>query len=185
MKTRGKLTGIQVPFRSQKPVISFEVSADPADVEQFYNMDLDISFAKHRESRSKDANACLWACLGEIAAALSADSWMVYLYMLERYGKFTYILVRPEAVEAVSKMWRETKVVGERDGMVQMLCFFGSSTYDSKEFSRLLDGVISEMKEMGLPTPPSEEMRACIAELERKERDKARRQEKARESCTE
>ena len=39
-----------------------------------------------------------------------------------------------------------------------MLCYFGSSTYDTKEFSVLLDGVISEMREMGIQTPTSEEM---------------------------
>ena len=103
---------------------------------------------------------------------LHQDAWEVYLLMIERYGKFTHILVRPEVVEAVRTQWRETKVVGETtvDGnpMIQMLCYFGSSTYNSEEFASLLDGVISEMKEMGLETPPSEEMRALIAELERK-----------------
>ena len=107
--------------------------------------------------------------------------------MLERYGKFTHILVRPDVVEAVQTQWRETKIVGETtvDGnpMIQMLCFFGSSTYDSAEFSRLLDGVISEMKEMHLEAPSSEEMRALIAELERKEN--ARREQEERAICPE
>lgn len=174
MKTRGRLTGIQVPFRGTRPVISFEVTADPEDVEQFIDIDLDISFSKHRNRRSLDANACLWACIHDIAAALGSDNWTVYLYMLERYGKYTYILVKPDALEAIRRVWRETKVVGECGGMLQVLCFFGSSTYDSKEFSILLDGVISEMKAMRLPTPPSEEMRAALAEMERRERrDKA------------
>jgi len=101
--------------------------------------------------------------------------------MLERYGKYTYILVKPEAVEAIRDQWRETKVIGDTtlDGepMKQVLCFFGSSTYDSKEFSRLLDGVIGEMREMHLEAPSSEEMRAIIAELERKENDKANGQQ--------
>jgi hypothetical protein len=185
MKTRGRLTGIQVPFRAKYPVVSFEVQADPEDLEKYSDKDLDISFTKYRVRRSLDANACLWACLGEIAKALNTDNWSVYLYMLERYGKFTHILVRPDVVEAVQTQWRETKIVGETtvDGnpMIQMLCFFGSSTYDSAEFSRLLDGVISEMKEMHLEAPSSEEMMALIAELERKEN--ARREQEERTLC--
>lgn len=172
MKARGRLTSVQVPFRAKYPVISFEIQADPEDLEKYIDKDLDINFSKHRRHRSLDANACLWACIGDIAKVLHQDAWEVYLLMIERYGKFTHILVRPEVVEAVSTQWRETKVVGETtvDGnpMIQMLCYFGSSTYNSAEFASLLDGVISEMKEMGLETPTSEEMRALIAELERK-----------------
>ena len=43
-----------------------------------------------------------------------------------------------------------------------MLCYFGSSTYDTKEFSVLLDGVISEMREIGLQPPPTEEMKRAL-----------------------
>ena len=51
---------------------------------------------------------------------------------------------------------------------IQLLCYYGSSTYDTKQFSALLDGVISEMQEIGLEMPTSEEMRHCLEEWERK-----------------
>ena len=51
---------------------------------------------------------------------------------------------------------------------VQLLCYYGSSTYDTKQFSVLLDGIIYEMKEIGIPTPTSEEMRRSIDEWEKK-----------------
>ena len=172
MKARGRVTGLEIPFRAEYPIISFEIQASPEDLEKYKNKDLDISFVQHRARRSLDANACLWACLGDIAKAINQDNWSVYLLMLERYGKFTHILVKPEVVEAVRLQWRETKIVGETqvDGkpMVQMLCFFGSSTYDSAEFSRLLNGVISEMQDMHLEAPASAEMKAILASLEKK-----------------
>lgn len=125
---------------------------------------------EHREKRSKDANALLWACLGELASALRSDKWTVYLQMLKRYGTYTYICVKPKAVEAVKKQWRECEEIGtiNIDGQeaVQMLCYFGSSTYNSKEFSVLLDGVISEMKEMGLDTPADRELNRAIKQME-------------------
>jgi len=177
MKARGKLKDIRMPFRGTFPEVTISLRADAEAVEKYLDKDLDVTIVTHRNRRSLDANALLWACLGEIAKALRSDVWSVYLYMLERYGKFTYILVKPEAVEGVKAVWRETKEVGEtvKDGerMIEMLCYFGSSTYNSKEFSILLDGVISEMKEMHLNTPPSEDMRRLIAEMERKENDKS------------
>ena len=189
MKTRGKLTDVTVPFRSRKPVISFEVTADPEDIEKYADMDLDITFVKHRQCRSLDANAMLWACLGEMAKALRTDNWSMYLYELERYGKYTHILVIPEAVESVKAQWRETKVVGEMQvidpgtgkprTMIQMLCFYGSSTYNTAEFSRLLDGVVSDMKDMHLETPPDAEMRELLRQMERRESDTRGRQAQA------
>ena len=94
--------------------------------------------------------------------------------MLKRYGEYTYILVKPNVVEAMKSQWRECEVVGETvingKKAVQMLCYFGSSTYNSKEFSVLLDGVVSEMQELGLQPPPSGDMKRSIEALERKER---------------
>ncbi len=126
---------------------------------------------EYHPRRSKDANAMLWACLGELAEKLRADKWEIYLLMLRRYGRYTYICVRPSVVEAMKRQWRECEVVGEveigGEKAVQMLCYFGSSTYDTAEFSRLLDGVIGEMKEIGLAPPPDKETRAALERWER------------------
>lgn len=182
MKTQGRLTGIQVPFRSEKAVISFEVTADPADVERYKDKELDITIVRHSKKRGLAANAMLWACLGEIAAAARTDNWSAYLYMLERYGKYSTVLIKAEALPDLRRVWRETRVVGEReDGMVEVLCFYGSSTYTTEEFSRLLDGVVSDMKELGLTPPPSREMQAALEELRRQEEVQRKREDDRRE----
>lgn len=127
---------------------------------------IEIQAKKVHRKRSLSANALLWECLDKIAISLRADKWDVYLMMLRRYGKFTYICVKPHVVDAVKLQWRECEEIGEieinGEKAVQLLCYFGSSTYNAKEFSRLLDGVISEMREMGLETPPDEGMRRAI-----------------------
>lgn len=125
------------------------------------NKDKEFEIKEYKPKRSRNANALLWHCLGEIASALNEDKWNIYLQMLKAYGKYTYICVKPEVVESIKKQWRECEVIGNvtingKDA-VQMLCYFGSSTYDSKEFSNLLNGVISEMENMGLDTPNDKE----------------------------
>lgn len=130
-----------------------------------------FDITEHKEKRSRSANGLFWHCCGQIAQALMVDKWEVYLQMLKRYGQFTYICVKPTAVEGVKKQWRECEEIGHVNingqDSVQMLCYFGSSTYNSKEFSVLLDGVVSEMKEMGLETPADREMERAIKELEK------------------
>lgn len=169
MKFTGKLNGITRDWKTGQFLISFTVNEPTAvnDAEQIQNVEkLSIEAVKFRKKRSLDANAMMWACIGDIATALNADKWDIYLRLLKRYGKYTYICVKPNVVDAVKAQWRECEEIGEVNingqKAVQMLCYFGSSTYNSKEFSVLLDGVISEMKEMGLTPPPSEEMRRAI-----------------------
>ena len=129
---------------------------------------------EHKGKRSLDANGMLWACLQEIAAAINSDKWSVYLQMLKRYGKYVYVCVPPGKAEEVKKQWRECEEIGTVDingrKATQLLCYFGSSTYDSKEFSELLDGVVSEMREVGLTPPPSKDMQRAIEAIERRER---------------
>ena len=161
---------------TRKWLISFEVEDAPEVFDKTKDKPLNIEIKQFREGRSKDANALLWACIGEIAVALRTDKWSVYLLMLKRYGQYTYICVPPQAVDMVKRQWREVEEVGDikingRDA-IQLLCYYGSSTYDAQQFSALLDGVISEMKELGLQTPTSEEMRRSLEELEKRENGK-------------
>lgn len=147
-------------------VVDGNVTADIQDLMECES--LDIKVVKHRKRRSLDANALLWACLGEIASTLRADKWDIYLQMLRRYGKYTYICVKPNVVDAVKQQWRECEEIGTVDingqQAVQLLCYFGSSTYSTKEFAVLLDGVISEMKDIGLAPPPSKHIEEALTQ---------------------
>lgn len=111
---------------------------------------------QYRKQRSRNANALLWEILGQMASILHTDKDSLYLLMLERYGIFTHVVVKPNVVERVKAEWRTVRELGEvtingQTG-VQLQCYFGSHSYDSKEFSVLLNGVISEAKEIGVDT---------------------------------
>lgn len=181
MNLTGKITRLFRDFARKKAVIELEVEDESIILEALGKLKnhkkLNISVAAYRGKRSLDANATLWFCLGKIAAALGADKWDIYLEALKRYGKFTHIVVKEQAVAEVRKQWRECEdmgkawVIGEQGKPVegvQMLCYYGSSTYNTEEFSHLLNGVISEMVEMGLEPPSSLEVREA---LERRKQD--------------
>ena len=164
MKTKAKITDIGRSEMTGKAYIRLEIEGDIDP--SLRDKELDLDLKTHREKRSLDANGLLWACLQEIAVAVSSDKWSIYLQMLKRYGKFDYVIVKEKAVEAMKKQWRELEEVGEIDihgeKAVQLLCYYGSSTYDTKEFSRLLTGVIDEMREMGLTPPPDRQTQELL-----------------------
>ena len=167
MNIKGTVAGISRDWKTGKYQITLEMNeGNIQEIDKLTGVEISAEIKRFRNKRSKDANAMLWACIGEISKALGADKWDIYKGALKDYGKFTYICVKPEAVEAVKEQWRETDVIGEINingtPAVQLLCYFGSHLYDTKEFSRLLDGVISEMKDAGLDTPTSEEMQRAL-----------------------
>lgn len=174
MEFTGKLMNVSRDWQTGQFNITFTVN-EPSAINEIDSIQscekLSIRAVKYRQKRSLDANGLLWLCLGRIAEALRTDKWEVYLMMLKRYGKYTYICVKPSVVDAMKAQWRESEVIGNVNingqEAVQMLCYFGSSTYNTKEFSVLLDGVISEMHEMGLEIPASEDMRRALEQWER------------------
>lgn len=168
MDAHGKIESITKPIRGGGYLVTVRIDALPEGLEGKL---LDVSMKVHREKRSKDANALLWACIGDIARETFTDKWDVYLSLLKRYGKYTYIVVKPDAAEAVKRQWRECEIIGDIDihgtKGVQMLCYYGSSTYDTAEMSCLLEGTISELGELGLQKPASSDLRRALEEWER------------------
>ncbi len=155
------------PFKTEKTadgdnLITFNIGQDERELcniyNQYYGKNLKLDIKLYRSKRSNEANKLLWKCINLLAAELHNDNWDQYLIELERYGKYTCILVGADGYDDLKNLWRDTKKIGERtslDGKVfyEVLCFYGSSSYDSKEFSRLLDGVLDDMKDAGVVLP--------------------------------
>lgn len=160
MEFTGTIKGISNDYITGEINITFSVNEKSTIMPEYEKLKdcekLRIEAKKYRNRRSLDANAYLWTLLQKLAEALHSDKWSIYLQMLKRYGQFTYIVVKPNAVDGVKKQWRECEEVGEVDvngtKAVQMLCYYGSSTYDTKAMSVLIDGVVSECEELGIET---------------------------------
>lgn len=168
MKFTGNLLSVSKDWQTGKYQITFTINEESAlpEIDKLQDKKLSIVAKIWRNRRSLDANGLLWHCIGQIASEMRLDKWDVYLLMLKRYGKYTYICVKPSVVEAVKLQWRECEEIGKVNingqEAVQLLCYFGSSTYDSKEFSVLLDGVIQEMKAIDLQPPLTGDIRRAL-----------------------
>lgn len=166
MEVTGRINAVTKDWQTGKLLITFEADSVPSDLPDLRDQTLDITAKKHRNRRSKNANALLWSCIGKIATAVRADKLDIYLTMLKRYGEFTYVCVKPNAVDMLKRQWRECEELGpimvNGTPAMQMLCYYGSSTYDTRQFTALLEGVFSEMQQMGIETPSEEEMRLSL-----------------------
>ena len=164
MELTGKIHGKPIKSPDGSNLVIFNIGKDDKVYHKLYNdyndKELVINVKKFKKIRSNEANRYLWKCISVLATGLNNDNWDQYLMELERYGKFTPMIIRQDAYSDLQNMWRETKITGERkdkEGNMyyDVNCYYGSSSYTTAEFSRLLNGVLEDIKDAGLEIPIS------------------------------
>lgn len=113
-----------------------------------------------KAKRTLTQNAYYWGLLHELAKALKIDNDTAHKMMLERYGTYDVISVLNGIdLTGYFKYFDEIgsgTVNGKQ--FTHYKIFKGSSQMDSKEFAVLLDGLISDCEELGIPTLTREEI---------------------------
>lgn len=115
---------------------------------------------EYHPKRSLNSNSYCWALIGKIADALRTSKEEIYLQMLEDYGQS--LLIPVEVGKSPNGFFKYHKYVttdqiNGKDADWYMV-FKGSSEYDSREMAILIDGIVSEAKEMGIETLPPQEL---------------------------
>lgn len=167
MEFTGEVKGIVRDYQTNQFNITFSTNESSVinEVDKLKDSKLSIKAVKHREKRSLDSNAYAWVLMQKIAEAVNSDKWSVYLECLQKYSRcFTHVIVKPEAVDKMKELYRTCIDLGEIsvNGMTghQLQVYYGSSTFNTKEMSVFIDGIVSECKELEIET-------LAPAELER------------------
>lgn len=130
------------------------------------NKTYDLEIKEHRKKRSLDANAYCWVLLGKLAEVLKTPSETLYRNMIHNIGGYTIVPIRNDAVEKYTEIWQSNGIgwivdnLGESkiNGYTNLKCFHGSSTYDTKEMSMLIDEIVEACKEQGIETATPAEL---------------------------
>lgn len=177
MECTGKVKDINRGLDSGKFVLSLEVTditlQELKKVEE--KSKLTIVLKEWREKRSLDANAYYWKLLTEFAEVVKTSKPCAHNMMLRKYGQLELIggqAVRipiPDTEEAENTtLEAETyhirptaQVKVGNDGIVYRtyLMLRGSSDYDTREMSVLIDGLVEECKSLDIETLTPDELR--------------------------
>ena len=137
--------------------------------------ELDADIKQLKRKRSLDANSYFWVLVYKIAEVLKASGDEIYIEMLKKYGQREPELLSVIA-EAGEMVYRATKKhcceVGESDlnnkTFKHFAILIGSSQYDSKAMARLIEGIISDCKELDIETMPQKEIDSMMTEWGKK-----------------
>lgn len=177
MELTGTFVGLSEDFVTGKAMISFNIVERGAAVKALPSLKdrkLRITVKPFRKKRSLDANAYYWVLVGKIAEKLNVSQPFIHNTMLRRYGQIALLDEKPiylsikdtEAVrkavdEAEGYHLRPTSEVRQgKDGNPwrTYMMLKGSREFDTKEMSVLIDGVVSEAREMDIETLTPDEL---------------------------
>ena len=133
--------------------------------------DYEITINKEKKKRSNDANAYYWQLLGQLSAKVNVPPRDIYrTHIQDVGGNYEVFPIREEAVESWIKIWESrgmgwcAEIIGESKlrGYMNVICYFGSSVYDTKQMSRLIDLLVQDCKAQGIETMTPAELAQLI-----------------------
>lgn len=130
------------------------------------DIEYELTIDKPKKAKSNDANAYYWALLGKLSEKVNVPPKQIYRHHVQDVGgNYEVVPIRDDAVDVWQKNWERKGLgwvcesLGESKlrGYTNMICFYGSSTYDTRQMSRLIDLCIEDCKAQGIETlTPSE-----------------------------
>ena len=116
----------------------------------------DINITEHKTQRTINQNRLLWENIDRIAKELQQDLLKTYAEILERADcKSAFMVVKSlEVGESLKKSFRAVQFINKvsvkgQEGY-QYKVFFGSSTFNTKEMTQLIDITFDILSELGI-----------------------------------
>jgi hypothetical protein len=173
-KLHGIINDISIDFNTRKPKISLLLDTNELSiVEELKNENkLNIELKKYRKPRSLDANKYFWKLLQEVCDYKDIDTIEEYKRRVKELGIFKQFKIMTQDVKTFEKIWTDrgiawfceivdTTYIGDTEFKI-INAYYGSSSYNSKQMSRLIDNLVQDCKAVGIETKPQSEIDSLL-----------------------
>lgn len=135
--------------------------------------DKEFELKEYTEKRSLNANAYCWVLCDKIAKELSKDGTVttkeiVYKDAITQIGSFEPMIIEEKAFENFERIWSRqglgfiVQEVSRKDKCIRVNCYYGSSTYNTKEMSLLIQLLVDLAKSLNIETKPEYEIKSLL-----------------------
>lgn len=171
MKLHGKIKNATVDIFKHKVNLTFEVDQEDTETAEFQDLqqleDLNITISKQTKRRSLEANAYCWLLIGKIAEKLRTTKIGVYREYIKDCGIYRVVTVDAKAVDTFKHVWQSQGLgwlcetsESRTNGFVDVVAYYGTSSYNAKQMARFIDYVVEEAKSLGIETLTAREIEA-------------------------
>lgn len=132
----------------------------------------DVEIKEHREKRSLDANAYFWVLVDRLAEKTQIPKTDIYRsYIREIGGNNETVCIPDKGVDKLRREWERngdgwltSTMPSKLPGCTNVVLYYGSSTYDTAQMSRLIDMAVQDCVEQGIETLPPEKLAGMMEE---------------------
>ncbi len=180
MQTTGIILKTDTDTNTRKLKISLLVDVNNKEVVEKLKSEnkLCIELKKWRQKRSLDANSYCWVLCDKIAKELCKDGTIVtkedvYKDAILQIGSFEPFIVQEKTYANFKRIWEKqglgflVQEVSKKDKCIKVNCYYGSSTYNTKEMSLLIEDLIELAKTLNVETKPQSEINSLLKEWDR------------------
>ena len=149
-----------------KVVLMLDTDLSAEYLDELKDKELKVQISVWRQDRSLNANNYCWKLLDEIAQRTHSAKEEVYQEIISKVGVFEILPIRNEAVDNFVEKWK-SRGLGwvcniMRDSKIpnytNVIAYYGSSVYNTKEMSRLIDEVVQEAQALDIQTKTPQEL---------------------------
>lgn len=168
MEVTGTISNLDMDYETGKPKLTLLINEKQSLIKAYDKLKpvtLDITIKHHRKKRSLDANAYAWVLMSKLAQVLNIPKTEVYRQYIKEIGCYEPMPIKDERVGDFEKIWGSKgtgwvlEVIDDSKLKGYKLChaYYGSSAYDTKQMSRLIDLIVEDCKLQEIETlTPSE-----------------------------
>lgn len=142
-------------------LITLSTSEDFSETfDELADSEITVEIKKRKRKRSLDANAYAWALIDQIAEKSGVRKSEVYRHAIREIGGVsTIVCVQDIAVDRLRESWQkngigwQTETMASKiNGCTNVVLYYGSSVFDSKQMAQLIDLLIQDAESLGIAT---------------------------------
>lgn len=182
MQTTGTIEDISIDYKTRKSKISLLLDTKEIEiVEQLKNENkLNVELKKYREKRSLNANNYFWKMLQELCELAEIDPIEEYKRRVKQLGIFRRFKIEKDNIKTFEKMWTaqgvawfceiaDTEYIGEIEFKI-INAYYGSSSFNTKQMSRLINDLVQDCKAYEIETKTPEEVDSLLRSWENEQK---------------
>ena len=175
----GRISNIAISYATGKPLLTLEVNEDKNALQAMYEElkgeeRLTVKIGKATKKRSLDANAYCWVLMSRLAEKLKIPKADIYRSAIREIGgNCDTVCVQDKAVQSLRDGWERNGIgwmtdtmPSKIDGCTNVVLYYGSSTYDTAQMSRLISIIVDECRLQGIETKSAEEVNSLLRQWE-------------------
>ena len=176
MELTGEIKDLSKDYKTDNPILQLVLNERDCllSLEQLKDINLSIQVKKWRKKRSINANNYFWKLLSEYSEEKNVDTIEEYKERVKRLGIFRRFRIEDKDKKTFEIMWQDkgiawfceiadTEYIGDIEFKI-INAYYGSSSFNSKQMSRLINDLVEDCKEVGIETKPQAEIDSLLKE---------------------